>query len=81
MATLLLAPMPRIKPLDEAARLSVVGRRTLQRWLGEGRLTAYRIAGDKRRFVDVDEIEKLRRPEPLPRREKGEHGKGTTRTR
>jgi excisionase family DNA binding protein len=80
MATLLLAPMPRIKPLDEAARLSGVGRRTLQRWLSEGRLTAYRIAGDKRRFVDVDEIEKLRRPEPLPKRERGEHGK-QTRTR
>ncbi len=80
MATLLLAPMSRIKPLDEAARLSRVGRRTIQRWLGEGRLTPFRIAGDKRRYVDVDEITKLRHPEPLPKRERGQHG-DTTRTR
>lgn len=71
---LLSRPMPQFKPLDEAARLSGVGRRTIQRWLGEGRLTAYKIAGDKKRYVDVDEIDKLREPQPLPKRDGGIHG-------
>jgi len=57
--------MPTIKSLDEAARLSGVSRRLIQKWLGEKRLTAYSIAGDRRRFVDVGEIKKLREPRPL----------------
>ena len=79
-ATLVFAPMPRLKPLDDAVQDTGLGRRTLQRWLSEGILTAYKIAGDKRRYVDVEEIEKLRQPQPLPKRDGGQHG-GKTRPR
>jgi excisionase family DNA binding protein len=58
--------MPTLKTLDEAARLSGVSRRLLQKWVGEGRLTAYRIAGDRHRYVDLDEVKRLRKPERLP---------------
>lgn len=61
--------MPTLKTLDEAARLSHVSRRLLQKWVREGKLTAYRIAGDRHRYVDMDEIKKLRKPEQLPRPE------------
>jgi len=64
-----LATMATIKSLDEAARASGVSRRLLQKWLREKRLIAYSIAGDRRRFVDLDEIKKLREPKPLPSKE------------
>jgi len=59
--------MPRLKALDDAAAQSGVHRRTLQRWLNDGSLTAYRIAGDRKRYIDLDELEKLRQPVALPR--------------
>ena len=73
--------MPRIKPLDEAARIAGVGRRTIQRWLGEGLITAYQIAGDKRRHVDLDEINTLRKPHPVPKLDGGQGGRRTTPSR
>jgi len=60
--------MPNVKSLDDAARLSGVHRRTIQRWLWEGKLTGYRIPGDRRRYVDMGELESLRTPQALPRR-------------
>lgn len=57
--------MPSFKTLDEAARLGKVSRRLIQRWLSEGRLTAYRIPGDRRRYVDFDELKELRQPRPV----------------
>lgn len=32
---------------------------------------AYTIAGDRRRFVDLDEIKRMREPKPLPPKESG----------
>lgn len=61
---LLCRPVPTIKSLDEAAGITGVPRRTLQRWLNEGKLTPWTIEGDRRRFVDIAEIEKLRQPRP-----------------
>jgi 8-oxo-dGTP diphosphatase len=59
--------VPTIKSLDEAAEITGVPRRTLQRWLNEGKLTPWTIEGDRRRFVDTDEIKLLREPKPAPR--------------
>jgi excisionase family DNA binding protein len=59
--------VPTIKSLDEAAEITGVPRRTLQRWLEEGKLTPWTIEGDRRRFVDLDEIRRLREPRPAPR--------------
>lgn len=58
-------PVTTWRSLDEAAKQSGISRRTLTRWIGEKRLTAYRIAGDRHRFVDLDEIKQLRKPRPL----------------
>jgi excisionase family DNA binding protein len=60
--------MPNVKSLDDAARLSGVHRRTIQRWLWEGKLTGYRIPGDRKRYVDLEELARFRAPQALPRR-------------
>jgi len=57
--------MPAVKTIDEAARQLKLSRRTIQRWLTEGKITGYRIEGDRRRFVDPIEIKRLREPQPL----------------
>ncbi|MHB8589809.1 MAG: excisionase family DNA-binding protein [Candidatus Dormibacteraceae bacterium] len=57
--------IPAVKTIDEAARHLKLSRRTIQRWLTEGKLTAYRIEGDRRRYVDPDEIRRLREPRAL----------------
>jgi excisionase family DNA binding protein len=70
-----LAAMPTLKTLDEAAKVRIpvkgrgvvqVSRRTLQQWLQDGKLKGWRIEGDRRRFVDMDEVKKLLEPRPLP---------------
>ena len=57
--------MPTWRSLDDAASQTGISRRTLTRWIGQGRLRAYSIAGDRRRYVDLDEIRKLREPRPI----------------
>ncbi len=57
--------MPSLKAIEDAARVTGVSRRTLQRWVSAGRLTGYRITGDRRRFIDLDEIKRLREPKPV----------------
>ena len=59
--------MPTMRPMDDAAKQTGIGRRTLQRWISEGVITAYSITGDRRRYVDMDEIRRLREPKPIPR--------------
>jgi excisionase family DNA binding protein len=56
--------MARWRSLDEAAQETGLHRRTLQRWIGQGLLKPYRIYGDRRTFVDLDQIEELRKPRP-----------------
>jgi excisionase family DNA binding protein len=70
--------MPRVKSLDEVAQELGIHRRTLQRWIYEGKLTPYRIEGDRRRYLDIEEVERLREPKPL-RRKEGEPGRGEDR--
>jgi excisionase family DNA binding protein len=60
------SPMPTWRTLDDAARQTGVSRRTLTRWISQGRLTAYTVAGDLHRYVDLDQIKKLREPKPIP---------------
>lgn len=58
-----------IKSLDDAAAATGLGRRTLQRWLGAGLLTVYKVPTDRRRYLDVREIDRLRTtPQPIKRR-------------
>lgn len=56
--------MPTWRTLDDAAKQSGVSRRTLQRWVQQGRLTPYTIAGDPKQYLDLDAIRKLREPTP-----------------
>jgi excisionase family DNA binding protein len=58
---------PDVKPLDEAVGLTGVPRRTLQRWLSSGDITAYQIKGDSKRYIDVNEVNRLRTPQPIPK--------------
>ena len=64
-----LLPVPTWKALDDAAGQAGVSRRTLTRWISEGKLIAYRIAGDRRRYVDMDDIKRLREPQPTQPKE------------
>jgi excisionase family DNA binding protein len=50
--------------LDDAARQSKVSKRTIQRWIRRGKLRRYRIMGDPKAYVDLDEIRKLQDPQP-----------------
>lgn len=63
-------PMSTWRSLDDAADQLNLSRRTITRWIGEGKIKAYRIAGERKHFVDLDEIEKLREPKPIPRPKK-----------
>jgi excisionase family DNA binding protein len=61
----LCAPMPKVIPVTEAAERLGVHETTIRRWVKEGRLKPYRVMGDRRRFVSVDEVEALREPQEL----------------
>jgi excisionase family DNA binding protein len=62
---LALAFVPTWRSLDDAAQQTGISRRTLTRWISEGKLTAYSRAGDRRRYVDLDHIRKLQELRPL----------------
>lgn len=51
-----------LRTLKEAAAGAGVSRATLWRWLRAGKIRRYRVAGDRRVFVDLDQILDLRRP-------------------
>jgi excisionase family DNA binding protein len=59
------ALMPTWRSLDEAAKQTGVSRRTLTRWVAEGKLRAYKRAGDRRRYVDLDDLRKLQQLRPV----------------
>lgn len=61
--------MPKVITVAEAAERLGVHERTIRRWIKEGRLKPYRVLGDVRRFVDVDEVEALREPQELDPKE------------
>ena len=67
MSVLELAAMPSLRSLDDAARIGKVSRRLLQKWLAEGKLKRWQIPGDRKRYVDMDEVKKLLEPRPLDR--------------
>jgi predicted site-specific integrase-resolvase len=71
--------MPTWRSLDAAAKQSGVSRRTLQRWVQQGRLTPYTIAGDPKMYLDLDQIKKLREPKPRePRSKQPQEGNHAT---
>jgi len=51
--------------MDEAARDSGISRRTLTQWVSDGKLRAFRRAGDRKRYVDLDDIRKLQQLRPV----------------
>jgi len=59
--------MPTLRSLDDAAKQAKVSRRLIQQWLGEGRLKRWQVPGDRKRYVDMDELKRLLRPRPLDR--------------
>ncbi|HEV2033389.1 MAG TPA: helix-turn-helix domain-containing protein [Candidatus Dormibacteraeota bacterium] len=60
--------MATLRTLDEAARAAGIGRRTLDRLVADGKLKAYKQIGDRRHYIDMDELDRLRKPRPVGRR-------------
>lgn len=58
--------MPNLKSIDEAAKIAKVSRRLLQQWMTETKLKRWKVPGDRRRFVDMDEIRRLKEPRQVP---------------
>jgi excisionase family DNA binding protein len=50
--------------ITSAAAYAPCGRRTIQRYIAQGRLTAWRL-GPKMIRVDLDDVDKLFRPVPV----------------
>ncbi len=63
--------MPKVITVVEAAERLGVHHTTIRRWIREGRLRAFRVPADNKRYVSADEVEALREPEELPRKEDG----------
>ena len=64
------------RTMDDAAKQLRVSRRTITRWVSEGHIHAWTRPGDRKRYVDLDEIRKYReqyRPVEL-KREGMQHG-------
>ena len=57
--------MPTWRTLDEAAKQLRLSRRTITRWVQGGHIRVYEIPGDRKRYVDLDEIKKFRQPRPV----------------
>ena len=57
--------VPTWRTLDDAARQTGISRRTLTRWVSEHKLRAYSRAGDRRRYVDLDDLHKLQQLRPI----------------
>ncbi len=57
------------RTMDEAAKQLKVSRRTLTRWVTAGKIRVYRVEGDRHRYVDLDEIRKMRQPKLIEPKE------------
>jgi len=57
--------VPTWRSLDDAAKQTGISRRTLTRWVSDGKLRAYSRAGDRRRYVDLDDLKKLQELRPI----------------
>jgi DNA-binding transcriptional MerR regulator len=55
----------RIVPISEAAKVVGLSEWTIRRYVRLGLLEKYRTPTDKRRYVDLDALEELRRNPPF----------------
>ena len=53
--------------MDEAARETGISRRTLTRWVSDGKLMPNSRFGDRKRYVDLDDIKRLQELGPVDR--------------
>jgi hypothetical protein len=51
-------------PIVKAAAVVGVSRRTLERWVTEGLMHTFLVMGDRRTWVDMREVTRLRAPLP-----------------
>ena len=61
--------MPDLTPLQAAGAEFNLSRVSLPRYLAEGRLTRYRAVGDRKTYVDREELRELTAPKPVVRRQ------------
>jgi excisionase family DNA binding protein len=71
-------PAPRYDTLDQAAARLGVHKRTVNRWITEGKLTAYHKPGDQHTFLRASEVGKLAKH--LPRHVYNRPGTGVSST-
>lgn len=57
--------VPTWRTLDDAAKQTGISRRSITRWISAGKLRAYSRAGDRRRYVDLDDLKKLQQLKPI----------------
>ncbi len=57
--------------IQEAAERYTVARRTLDRWIHDGRLRGYRLTGDRKTYVRASMVERLMKEPPAVRGRKG----------
>jgi excisionase family DNA binding protein len=55
----------RLATVEEAAKETGIGRSTIFRYIRYGYLKPYKKALDRKRYIDLDELEELRRNPPL----------------
>jgi Helix-turn-helix domain len=68
--------MPNLVPIRDAAREYGINRATLHRAVRDGRLTIYDGGlGDRKVYLDRDELDRLTKPTPRPRPTQGESKK------
>ena len=59
--------LPTWLSMDEAARQTGISRRTLTRWVSERKLRSNSRFGDRKRYVDLDDIKRLQELGPVDR--------------
>ena len=62
--------VPDLVSTDDAVREFDIGKSSLYRWLRQGLLERYRRRGDRRTFVDREQLKRLIEPQPQRREPK-----------
>ncbi len=57
--------MPRWRTLSQAAQELGISKRTLTRYIAARKIKSYRVAFDANKYVDLDELEELRKPREI----------------
>lgn len=63
--------MPTLRTVEATAKAEKISARQLHRWVAEGKLKRWKIEGDRKLYLDLDELRKLRQPRVVPPPKRG----------